>query len=263
MGQTGPTGAVGQGAVGPQGAIGPVGPQGAPGATGVTGPPGSVGLQGPPGIAGNQGPEGPAGNQGVPGNSIQGVPGAVGPQGPQGLQGIIGPVGLQGSQGEIGQSGGAGAAGPMGPIGLTGPAGPAGPAGQGVDASGNLTVNNITISGSLSITGPNPTGIHLSDGQGGDTTLSSTIPASGTLQINGVSIPMGASPATSPTASGSFTVSPDGTAVSFWCSPSLQSIPNWGNATCLGPQALSVPTGAGHAGVGGVWFGVSVPGLTQ
>ena len=213
---------------------------------------------------------GPAGSAGLPGAAgVQGQPGIAGITGPAGINGIngvkgdtgaAGSIGLTGATGAVGHAGATGAVGAAGAVGATGATGPAG---QGIDASGNLAVNNLTVAESLSITGPNPTGIHISDGAGGDTVLSSHVPANGTLQINGVPIPMGTSPAASPTASGSFTVSPDGTEVAFWCSPTLQSIPNWGNATCLGPQSLIIPTGAGHAGVGGIYFGVSVPGLLQ
>ena len=239
-----------------QGPMGSVGPTGQQGVQGITGPAGSAGL---PGAAGVQGQPGIAGINGI--NGVNGDTGAAGSIGLTGAAGVAGVPGTAGAAGQIGATGAVGARGAVGAAGTMGATGAVGPPGQGIDASGNLAVNNLTVAGSLSITGPNPTGIHLSNGAGGDTVLSSPIP--GTLQINGVPIPMGASPAASPTASGSFTVSPDGTEVAFWCSPTLQSIPNWSNATCLGPQSLIIPTGAGHAGVGGIYFGVSVPGLLQ
>ena len=233
--------------------VGLAGLAGAPGPPGesIQGIPGSVGPSGEPGAQGSPGIAGLAGSPGI--NGINGINGVKGDTGAVGATGSQGSIGLTGAAGPPGQVGSAGAVGSIGLTGLTGPAG------QGIDALGNLAVNNITFTGTLSNAGPNPTGIHLSDGAGGDTVLSSHVPANGTLQINGVPIPMGASP----TASGSFTVSTDGTEVAFWCSPTLQSIPNWSNATCLGPQSLIIPTGAGHAGVGGVWFGVSVPGLSK
>jgi hypothetical protein len=89
--------AVTYGAVGPQGATGPVGPKGATGLTGATGP--------------------------------QGVKGATGLSGATGAQGIAGPQGLKGETGATGAAGATGATGSQGPVGLTGATGAAGPQG--------------------------------------------------------------------------------------------------------------------------------------
>ena len=69
----------------------------------------------------------------------------AGSQGPQGEQGPRGETGPQGSAGPQGEQGNQGPAGPQGPQGEQGPAG------QGVDGEGNLTVQDITATGSVSI----------------------------------------------------------------------------------------------------------------
>jgi hypothetical protein len=115
------------GAVGPQGPIGPAG------ATGATGPAGAAGAQGPAGPTGAAGSQGPAGPAGATGS--QGAVGAQGPIGPTGA------TGATGSQGPIGVTGATGAQGTQGLMGLTGPQGPQGTQGP---AGTNGTGFNFT-----------------------------------------------------------------------------------------------------------------------
>jgi hypothetical protein len=164
--------AVTYGAVGPQGATGPVGPKGATGltgatglqgvkgATGLTGATGVQGIAGPQGLmgatgaagstgaTGSQGPVGLTGTTGAAGaTGSTGPQGAAGPQGmpgpmgAQGLQGLAGPAGAIGPQGVAGINGNDGAAGPQGPQGLVGPQGVPGP--QGTPSMPSGTWNYI------------------------------------------------------------------------------------------------------------------------
>ena len=97
-----------------------------------------IGLVGPTGPTGPTGAVGPTGPQGVTGPT--GPQGAVGPTGPTGAVGPTGP------KGDIGNTGGTGGTGAQGP---TGPAGPG--ANQSLDTTSNVTFNNITSTGTLSL----------------------------------------------------------------------------------------------------------------
>ena len=141
------------GAVGPQGATGPIGPKGGTGLTGGTGP---QGVKGATGLTGATGAQGIAGPQGLTGAT--GATGAAGATGATGATGSPGPVGLTGT------TGAAGATGSQGPIGLTGAAGPQGQAGtngtNGIDGI-NGAQGIQGISGTNGTNGTNGTGFNL------------------------------------------------------------------------------------------------------
>ena len=148
--------AVTYGAVGPQGATGPIGPKGATGLTGATGLQGVKGATGLTGATGAQGIAGPQGLTGATGaTGPTGATGAVGAQGSTGAAGATGATGATGLQGLVGTTGAQGIQGLQGPIGLTGANGNNGTNGTGFNfigpwqAQGNYNLNDVvTYNGS-------------------------------------------------------------------------------------------------------------------